>query len=443
MSNASSSAAGRKGLAGLLATAWPPIALEDSKLQQRKKLAIRGGHLAMVIMIVAVVVATAAVDMQGISGIRLTLLVLTSLVYIGWNLYGTHGVVRMVLCDPTESPPPRSMRTPPWGAFLYFTVQLALAGLVYGLGDLGHVPNLVWLALLPPVAYSVFLLERPGISLVSAGTLAAFVFNVVRFHGWAAVPYAVVAFSFAMAFTLIFTLLTVSSEKARDEIQRLATELGEANGKLREYALQVEELAATRERNRLAREIHDSLGHYLTVVNVQLEAARALRESDPVGARQALDKAQTLTQEGLREIRHSVAALRSSPLDNKSVPEALCQLVAENQTGGLAAELEVRGTPRPLPPQTGLTLYRAAQEGLTNIRKHARAQHASILLEFQSSGAVTLRISDDGIGTTKNGANLTGFGLLGLRERVNLLAGQVSIKSAPNQGFTLELVVPG
>jgi signal transduction histidine kinase len=443
MRNVFGSSAGRPALTALLATAWPAIAPGDSKLQQRKKLAIRGGHVAMIIMILAVVVATAVAHFQGISRSRLVLLVLTSLVYIAWNLHGTHGVVRMVLWESTAPPPPRSERLPPWGALPYFSIQLVLAGVVYGLGDLGHIPNLVWLALLPPVAYSVFLLERAGIILVSAGTLLVFVFNVVRFHGWAAVPYGLLAFSFAMAFTLVFTLLTVSSEKARDEVQRLATELGEANRKLREYAVQVEELAATRERNRLAREIHDTLGHYLTVVNVQLEASRALRERDPLGARQALDKAQTLTQEGLRDIRHSVAALRSSPLDNKSLPEALRQLVAENQSGGLTTALEVRGLPRALPPQAELTLYRAAQEGLTNVRKHASARRASIVLDFQAPATVTLRLSDDGTGTANHGASATGFGLLGVRERVNLLAGRLTITSAPNQGFTLELGVPG
>ena len=458
MNDASSLPSGRIGLTDLLATAWPATVATDSMLQQRKKLAIRAGHLAMVIMVLAVVAASVATDFQQFSGPRLVALLLTSLAYIGWSIYGTRGVVRLVLWSQSGSLPPRSSRLPYWGAIPYFTVQLALAGLVYSLGEEGHTPSLVWLALLPPVAYGVFLLERVGITLVSVVTLAVFVTNVVRFHGWKAVPYALLAFSFAVLFTLVFTLLAVSAEKTREDVQRLAAELGEANRKLREYAVQVEELAATRERNRLAREIHDSLGHYLTVINVQLEAAKAVRERDPLAARQALDKAQALTQEGLQEIRSSVAALRSSPLDNKTLAEALRQLVEESRSGGLAAEMELRGQPRSLPPQAELTLYRAGQEGFTNVRKHARAKSARLVLDFQSPTETRLSLTDDGAGAQPTapvsmeassaesqpvGAQaVTGFGLLGLRERVHLLGGRVSVRTAPNAGFTLEVEVP-
>lgn len=442
MNDASSSPSGGSGLTELLATAWPAMAAADSKLQQRKKLAIRAGHLAMVIMVLAVVAATVATGFHEFSVLRLIALLATSLTYIAWSVYGTRGVVRLVLWNQDSPPPSRSSSMPHWGAFPYFAVQLALAGLVYALGEQGHTPSLVWLALLPPVAYSVFLLERVGITLVSTVTLAVFVANVARFHGWRAVPYALLAFSFAVLFTLVFTLLAVSAEKARDDVQRLATELGEANRKLREYAVQVEELAAARERNRLAREIHDTLGHYLTVVNVQLEAARAVGGRDPLGARQALDKAQSLTQEGLQEIRRSVAALRSSPLDNKSLAEALRQLVEESRSTGLAAGLQVRGQPRTLAPQAELTLYRAGQEGLTNIRKHAQAKSADMVLDFQSPDRVRLILTDDGVGAANDGAAPACFGLLGLRERAQLLGGRVSVRTAPRAGFALEVEVP-
>jgi len=176
---------------------------------------------------------------------------------------------------------------------------------------------------------------------------------------------------------------------------------------------------------------------------VQLEAARALRERDPLGAQQALDKAQTLTQEGLRQIRSSVAALRSSPLDRRSLPEALRQVVEESRSAGLAAALEVRGQPRPLTPPAELTLYRAGQEGLTNARKHARARSVCLQLDFQSPAKVLLTVTDDGLGMANPGATPTGFGLLGLRERAQLLGGCVSVRTAPNHGFTLEVEVPG
>ena len=304
----------------------------------------------MVAMVVAAVGGTIGANYRQMTGLHLAALILTAVVYIGWSLYGTHGAVRMLLWD-KDAPPPLSARVPQCGAIPYFAVQLGLAGSVYCLGERGQVPNLVWLALLPPVAYSVFLLDRWGIVAVSTLTVGIFISSVLHWHGWTGLPYSLLAFSFALLFTLVFTLLIVSAEKSRSEVQRLAGELGEANLKLREYAVQVEELAVTRERNRLAREIHDSLGHYLTVVNVQLQAAQVLQERDPARCRAALEKAQALTQEGLQEIRSSVAALRASPLDNRPLADVLREMVEESRTTGLAAVLQVLGQARPLTPQ--------------------------------------------------------------------------------------------
>jgi signal transduction histidine kinase len=267
--------------------------------------------------------------------------------------------------------------------------------------------------------------------------------NVVRWHGWHLVPTASLAFAFAVLFTLVFTLLAVSSERSRWEVQRLAGELSEANRKLRAYAVQAEELAATRERNRLAREIHDSLGHYLTVVNVQIEAARALQERDPTRMRDALAKAQSLTQEGLREIRGSVAALRASPLDNKPLAAALQQFVDESRAAGLAVELQVLGEARALSPQAALTLYRAGQEGLTNVRKHAQATAVRLALDYREAANVCLSVSDNGTGAANGADTATGFGLLGLRERTQLLGGTVRVQTAPGAGFALEVEIPG
>ena len=123
-------------------------------------------------------------------------------------------------------------------------------------------------------------------------------------------------------------------------------------------------------------------------------------DRDPARARDALHKAQALTQEGLREIRRSVAALRASPLDHQPLAEALRRLAAESQATGLAAEMDVLGEPRTLSLAAELTLYRAGQEGLTNIRKHARASNARLLLDFRAPDRVRLNVSDDGAGAS-------------------------------------------
>src|SRR5262249_47983108 len=138
----------------------------------------------------------------------------------------------------------------------------------------------------------------------------------------------------ALVFVGVFTRIAVKERKARAEVERLAVQLSEANGKLRQYAVQVEELATTKERNRLAREIHDSLGHYLTVINVQIEAARAVLSSDHNRALDMLQRAQSLTQEGLTAVRRSVAAWHASAIESRSLSEAVAELADECSAAG-------------------------------------------------------------------------------------------------------------
>lgn len=210
MNDASGSRSPGLGAQDFLATVWPMACTEDSEWQRRKKLAIRSGHLAMAVLVMAAVSGAVVVGFSGLSVLHLAALVLVGLCYVFWNLLGTRGVVRLVLWEREEAPP-FPLQMPRWQALTYFAAQLTLAGLVYYMGDLGNSPTLVWLALLPPVAYGVFLLERRGIVLISVLTLGVFALNVLRWHGWRGLPYGLLAFSFAMLFTLVFTLLAVSS----------------------------------------------------------------------------------------------------------------------------------------------------------------------------------------------------------------------------------------
>src|SRR6266436_769059 len=125
-----------------------------------------------------------------------------------------------------------------------------------------------------------------------------------------------IVYGVGIVFVVVFTRVAASERAAR-------TELAKANQQLRDHAAQVEELATTKERNRLAREIHDTLGHYLTVVNVQIGAAQTILGQDRSRALDHLAKAQTLTQDGLAEVRRSVATLRSSPTESRPLPQAL------------------------------------------------------------------------------------------------------------------------
>ncbi len=323
-----------------------------------------------------------------------------------------------------------------FGQFIYFVVQI---GLVYALQWLSFpVSNTGWILMMPVAGQSINL-PRWGTLLVAFSLVASFAWTITRFVALANAYSAILTISAAMLFTLMFTYVAVREEKARQEVERLAQELQEANQLLREYSVQVEELAITKERNRLAREIHDSLGHYLTVINVQLQAAQTLLANDLPRARTALEKSQKLAQEGLQEVRRSVAALRGSPVEQRPLPKIIDDLLAEQRAAGMVAELTVYGEARPLDAPMALTLYRVAQEGLTNVRKHARASRVDVTLDFRPETAVALTIHDNGIGA----ADIQGgFGLLGLKERINLLQGEMRIETAVRQGFTLHVTLP-
>jgi signal transduction histidine kinase len=235
---------------------------------------------------------------------------------------------------------------------------------------------------------------------------------------------------FALVFyaALMIGLLIVREERAVQTSHELAR-----------YVTEVEEIAMLRERNRLAREIHDNLGHYLTAVNMQIEAAMAVLDTDQERTRQALTKAQTLTKEGLSEIRRSINALRANPIENRALHEAILLLVEEHRAAGYAVDYYIQGDIRPCSAAVEMALYRIAQEGLTNIRKHAQATRADLSLSYQDASRVCLEVRDDGVGSAQpNG----GFGLLGIRERVQLLGGTFTVNAASGQGFTLQVGIP-
>jgi signal transduction histidine kinase len=162
---------------------------------------------------------------------------------------------------------------------------------------------------------------------------------------------------------------------------------------------------------------------------------------EPERAQEALDKAQSLTRDGLTAVRQSVATLRESPTDNRTLIDAIQSLVQETRSSGLVVEFEVIGEWRLLDSQTKLTLYRVAQECLTNVRKHAHASRVDVVLDYSLPQTVRLSIIDNGVG--KSAAIGDGFGLIGMRERVHMLGGRLTIESATGKGFRLETAVPG
>ena len=242
----------------------------------------------------------------------------------------------------------------------YVVVQLALGYLVFGAAGDGVGATLLLMVL---VSQSVLLLPLPAAVVV---TLAVPLVHV-GMHLGPGLRNGLGTLA-AAAFTAVVTELLQREQRAR-------AELDEANRQLRGYAAQAEELATTKERNRLARDIHDGLGHHLTVVQMQVQAARAVLGSDAGRADEVLAKAQEQASSALAEVRRSVAALRE-PRAMPPLPAALAALAEEASAAGVPTEVSVTGTVRTLPAETEESLFRAAQEGLTNVRKHAGASTA-------------------------------------------------------------------
>lgn len=318
-------------------------------------------------------------------------------------------------------------------AVAYFAVQLLLAvTLILLRGSSGELS----LILLPLAGQSALLLPLSAMVPVCVLIYVTLVMPLLWRSRWVDAIAIALVYGTGIVFVVVFTRVAASEREVR-------TELAKANQQLRDHAAQVEELATIKERNRLAREIHDTLGHYLTVVNVQIGAARAILAQDEPRALDHLAKAQTLTQEGLAEVRRSVAALRASPTESRPLTEALAKLVEQWQAAGMNARLDVAGMVRSLTPQAELTIYRAAQEALTNAGKHANATRVGVTLGYGDDGdddSVRLRVEDDGVGSADSQG---GFGLLGVRERVQLLSGEMHVRTEIGGGFALEVELPG
>ncbi|MEU9917876.1 sensor histidine kinase [Streptomyces sp. NPDC051001] len=222
-------------------------------------------------------------------------------------------------------------------------------------------------------------------------------------------------------------------------ISMAAVAVGEQRARraLQEYAARVAELSAATERNRLARDIHDSLGHHLTAISVQLEIASEFRALDPDAAGRAIAEARQSVKLALGDVRQSVRALRDD-----ARPSLSATLAGWAREGGAGprVSVEVTGEEDGYGTAALTALYRAAQEGLTNALRHARASRVSVAVRLTEDTAL-LAVTDDGCGFTPHRAT-AGFGLTGMRERVHMVAGSVDIDSTPGEGTRLTVVVP-
>jgi signal transduction histidine kinase len=217
--------------------------------------------------------------------------------------------------------------------------------------------------------------------------------------------------------------------------------LAQANSQLARYASTLEQLATSRERNRLARELHDTLAHSLSAVAVQLEAVKTLWDSNPDEARNLLEHSQAVTRSGLAETRRALQALRATPLDDLGLVVALRSL-AESYAAraGFEIRLDLPVTEMILAPEIEQGIYRIVQEGLENASIHSQARHVDVSLQ-QIQDRILLVIQDDGIGFFASDVDQNRFGLQGIRERTAMLGGSLEVDSQPGKGTRLSLVI--
>lgn len=321
---------------------------------------------------------------------------------------------------------------------IYFALQIPLGAMIVYLGKGAGFNAMV---LLPLAGHAVVLLPRRMGYAAHFFIVAAYVAAVYSFGGgfqtvWEGLP----IFVAGLIFIVVFTQMALNEAASRREVERLVGELTVANQQLREYAIQIEDLATIKERNRLAREIHDGLGHYLTTIHMQLQAANAVTSRDQHRATEIIHKAQALTQAALEDVRQSVAALQSKTNEQKTLNELISNLLDSARMFQIEPVFKTLGQQRDLAVPARWMLFRAAQEGVSNTCKHAKAKHLWITLDYSDLNLIRLEVKDDGQGVNNIGA---GFGLTGLKERVHLLDGTFEIITEIDKGFSFEITIPG
>ncbi|HEX3812663.1 MAG TPA: sensor histidine kinase [Mycobacteriales bacterium] len=228
--------------------------------------------------------------------------------------------------------------------------------------------------------------------------------------------------------------------------RRLELALDENAGLHAQLLVQAREAGVLDERQRMAREIHDTLAQGLAGIITQLEAADQARDARQPQWRSHVDTARALARDSLTEARRSVAGLRPRQLEQVRLPEAIAEAAREwSSSTGVAVTVETTGDPRPMIADVELALFRVCQESLTNVGKHANAGRVGLTLSYMDD-VVTLDVRDDGVGFQPENARVpdtvSGYGLAGMRQRVQRVAGTLEVESTPGEGTAVSANVP-
>ena len=292
------------------------------------------------------------------------------------------------------------------------------------------------LSSLGTVSLAVLYLPPVGRRLVIVAVAAVMTASMFAFapDTWVAVQ-AIIGLSSAVAFVWAFSHMARSRHEAR-----LA--LADAHARLRAQTATVAQLAAEQERIRIAREIHDSVGHWLSSVHIHLETARATLDADIEQCRRSIDHAASAGRQAFGEVRQAVRTLRSPHTPQEGLVPALQAVTDEIRRCGLTVDLHHSLTGDRWPPEIELALLRVAQEALTNVRRHADASKVVVSLD-ETAQTIVLVIEDDGRGLRDEVPSTGGQqGLKGIRERVSAMGGHVALRPGTQSGLRLTVEVP-
>ena len=269
----------------------------------------------------------------------------------------------------------------------------------------------------------------------------------------AALMFRNLEFGMALAFALIFTVLYAfcgfyavvarQAETARQKSQALLGEIRAAHRQLQRYAAQAEELAVAQERDRLARNLHDSVTQTLFTMTLTTEAARLLFGRDPAQAASQLDKLQELARSALAEMRSLISALQPASVTEQGlIPALRHHIEVLKGQHGLNVALDIHGEPH-LPREHAERLFHVIQEALNNVIKHAHTDRASVTMRFKDNDTF-LQIEDEGTGFVLDDAEARAghIGLSTMRERVEMMGGKLTIDSRPGEGTRVTVEVP-
>lgn len=325
-----------------------------------------------------------------------------------------HAITVLFVAQPLIGPPHRSCTSEIGFQTIWVLVPMILAAWQYGKNG--------W-RIVMAMLVSGYVLQGILIHMVSVSNLRQYIamtigwLGMVGFLGW-----------------LVIRLVGALRAEQRALLK--------ANKQLAQRAATIEQLAESRERNRLARELHDTLAHSLTGVSVQLQALDTLMKYDPDAAEEQLKETQATVREGIYESRRAIDALRATPLEDLGLSEALRQLCRRDaERIGIEFHCEIDEI-EALDPLTEQAVYRVAEAALANVERHAAASTVTVRLRKETPGThLRLEVQDDGVGFDVSKIPEDRFGIAGMRERAELVGGDLRIESTPSRGTIVILSI--